>query len=253
MAERVQENKMGVMPVKKLLINMSLPMMISMFVQAMYNIVDSIFVARISENALTAVSLAFPMQSIMIAVAAGTGVGVNALVSRALGAKEYDHANRIAVNGLFIYFLSYLLMLVLGFTIVRPFFSMQTNAEQTEIFELGTTYLTICLTMSFGIYGQFIFERLLQSTGRTFLTMLTQGIGAVIDDSVFLGLNTHYFVTTDSGLKAEIVQESQIDSIIPKGERVRLTVKQEKINVMTADGSANILSGVQNDLETGAV
>ena len=189
MAERVQENKMGVMPVKKLLINMSLPMMISMFVQAMYNIVDSIFVARISENALTAVSLAFPMQSIMIAVAAGTGVGVNALVSRALGAKEYDHANRIAVNGLFIYFLSYLLMLVLGFTIVRPFFSMQTNAEQTEIFELGTTYLTICLTMSFGIYGQFIFERLLQSTGRTFLTMLTQGIGAVINiifDPIFI-------------------------------------------------------------------
>ena len=189
MAERVQENKMGVMPVKKLLINMSLPMMISMFVQAMYNIVDSIFVARISENALTAVSLAFPMQSIMIAVAAGTGVGVNALVSRALGAKEYDHANRIAVNGLFIYFLSYLLMLVLGFTIVRPFFSMQTNAEQTEILELGVTYLTICLTMSFGIYGQFIFERLLQSTGRTFLTMLTQGIGAVINiifDPIFI-------------------------------------------------------------------
>ena len=189
MAERVQENKMGVMPVKKLLINMSLPMMISMFVQAMYNIVDSIFVARISENALTAVSLAFPMQSIMIAVAAGTGVGVNALLSRALGAKEYDHANRIAVNGLFIYFLSYLLMLVLGLTIVRPFFSMQTNAEQTEIFELGVTYLTICLTMSFGIYGQFIFERLLQSTGRTFLTMLTQGIGAVINiifDPIFI-------------------------------------------------------------------
>ena len=189
MEERAQENKMGVMPVKKLLINMSLPMMISMFVQAMYNIVDSIFVARISENALTAVSLAFPMQTIMFAVAAGTGVGVNALVSRALGAKEYDHANRIAVNGLFIYLLSYLLMLVLGLTVVRPFFSMQTSADQKEIMELGVTYLTICMTMSFGVYGQFIFERLLQSTGRTFLTMLTQGIGAVINiilDPIFI-------------------------------------------------------------------
>ena len=181
MEERIQENKMGVMPVKKLLISISLPMMISMFVQAMYNIVDSIFVARISENALTAVSLAFPLQTIMFSVAAGTGVGVNALVSRALGAKNRALANKIAVNGLFIYFMSYLLMLLIGITAVRPFFRMQTNAEQTEILELGVTYLTICMTMSFGVYGQFIFERLLQSTGRTFLTMITQGIGAVIN------------------------------------------------------------------------
>ena len=189
MEERIQENKMGVMPVKKLLISMSLPMMISMFVQAMYNIVDSIFVARISENALTAVSLAFPLQTIMFSVAAGTGVGVNALVSRALGAKNRALANKIAVNGLFIYFMSYLLMLLIGITAVRPFFRMQTNAEQTEILELGVTYLTICMTMSFGVYGQFIFERLLQSTGRTFLTMITQGIGAIINiilDPIFI-------------------------------------------------------------------
>ena len=174
---------------RKLLINMSLPMMISMFVQAMYNIVDSIFVSRISEHALTGVSLAFPLQSIMIAVAAGTGVGVNALISRALGAKDIHKANRIATNGLFVYLLSYLLMLVLGLTIVRPFFHMQTDANQKEIAELGITYLTICMTLSFGIFGQFIFERMLQATGRTFYTMLTQGIGAVINiifDPVFI-------------------------------------------------------------------
>ena len=189
MDKNIQENKMGVMPVRKLLISMSLPMMISMFVQAMYNIVDSIFVARISENALTAVSLAFPMQTIMFSVAAGTGIGVNALVSRALGAKEFDKANKIAANGLFIYFISYIVMLILGLTAVRPFFRMQTNADQQEILELGVTYLTICMTMSFGVYGQFIFERLLQATGRTFLTMLTQGIGAVINiilDPIFI-------------------------------------------------------------------
>ena len=189
MEERIQENKMGVMPVKKLLISMSLPMMISMFVQAMYNIVDSIFVARISENALTAVSLAFPLQTIMFSVAAGTGVGVNALVSRALGARDNVRANKIAVNGLFIYLMSYLLMLILGLTAVRPFFRMQTNADQAEVMELGGTYLTICMTMSFGVYGQFIFERLLQSTGRTFLTMITQGIGAIINiilDPIFI-------------------------------------------------------------------
>ena len=189
MEERVQENKMGVMPVKKLLISMSLPMMISMFVQAMYNIVDSIFVAKISENALTAVSLAFPMQTIMFSVAAGTGVGVNALVSRALGAKDFNRANKIAVNGLFIYFVSYIVMLLLGIFAVRPFFAMQTSAEQAEIMELGVTYLTICMVMCFGVYGQFIFERLLQSTGRTFLTMITQGIGAIINiifDPIFI-------------------------------------------------------------------
>ena len=179
--EVVHENKMGYMPERKLLLSMSLPMMISMFVQAMYNIVDSIFVSRISEAALTGVSLAFPLQTIMFAVAAGTGVGVNALVSRALGAKDSKRANEFAVNGLFVYLLSYLVMLVLGLTIVKPFFNMQTSADQKEIMELGSTYLTICMTLSFGIYGQFIFERLLQATGRTFLTMLTQGIGAVIN------------------------------------------------------------------------
>ena len=176
-----QENKMGVMPERKLLITMSIPMMISMLVQALYNIVDSIFVSRISEDALTAVSLAFPLQSLMIAVAAGTGVGVNALASRALGEKNPEKADKVASNGLFIYLISYLVMLVLGLTLVKPFYHMQTNASQTAIFDAGVTYLTIVMALSFGIYAQFIFERLLQATGRTVLTMISQGTGAVIN------------------------------------------------------------------------
>jgi len=123
-----KENKMGVMQEGKLLLNMSLPMMVSMLVQAMYNIVDSIFVAKISEDALTAVSLAFPLQSLMIAVGAGTGVGVNALISRGLGEKKRDRVDAVAANGIFIYVLSYLVIVVLGFTVVRPFYSMQVGA-----------------------------------------------------------------------------------------------------------------------------
>jgi len=177
----MHQNKMGVMPEGKLLINMSLPMMISMLVQSLYNIVDSIFVSRISENALTAVSLAFPLQMLMIAIGAGTGVGVNALVSRALGAKDGEKATKVAMNGIFVYILSYLLILLLGLTAVKPFFRLQTSADQTEIFNLGVTYLSIVMIFSFGIFGQFIFERLLQATGRTLFTMFSQSIGAIIN------------------------------------------------------------------------
>nr|MCR5754903.1 MATE family efflux transporter [Acetatifactor sp.] len=175
------ENKMGVMPEGKLLLNMSLPMMVSMLVQALYNIVDSIFVARISEDALTAVSLAFSLQSLMIAVAAGTGVGVNALVSRALGEKNQKRVNEIAVNGIFIYLLSYIGVAVLGLTLVRPFYAFQINAGQENIMELGVQYLTIVMVCSFGIFAQFIFERLLQSTGRTLFSMISQMVGAIIN------------------------------------------------------------------------
>lgn len=175
------ENKMGVMPEGKLLINMSLPMMISMLVQALYNIVDSIFVSRISENALTAVSLAFPLQALIISIAAGTGVGVNALVSRALGEKNSNKANQTAVNGIFVYLLSYIAVAIFGTLLVRPFYAMQTDATQTEILELGVQYLSIVMLFSFGIFAQFIFERLLQSTGRTFYTMISQSTGAVIN------------------------------------------------------------------------
>lgn len=165
----------------KLLLNMSLPMMISMLVQAMYNIVDSIFVAKISEDALTAVSLAFPLQSLMIAVGAGTGVGVNALISRGLGEKKRDRVDAVAENGIFIYVLSYLAIAVLGFTAVRPFYNMQVGAGQENIMELGVTYLSIAMIFSFGLFGQFVFERILQATGRTFFTMISQMTGAIIN------------------------------------------------------------------------
>ena len=182
-----QENKMGVMPVNKLLVSMSLPMMISMLVQALYNIVDSIFVSRISENALTAVSLAFPIQSLMIAVAVGTSVGVNALLSKSLGEKEFEKANLVAVNGIFLAGLSFILFLVLGIFISRPFFESQTEVQ--EIVAYGTDYLTVCCCASLGIFMQCIFERLLQSTGKTIHTMYTQGAGALINiilDPVFI-------------------------------------------------------------------
>ena len=176
-----KENKMGVMPEGKLLLNMSLPMMVSMLVQAMYNIVDSIFVAKISEDALTAVSLAFPLQSLMIAVGAGTGVGVNALISRGLGEKKRDRVDAVAANGIFIYALSYLVIAVLGFTAVRPFYNMQVGAGQENIMELGVTYLSIAMIFSFGLFGQFVFERILQATGRTLFTMISQMTGAIIN------------------------------------------------------------------------
>lgn len=176
-----KENKMGVMPEGKLLINMSLPMMISMLVQALYNIVDSIFVSRISEDALTAVSLAFPLQSLMIAVGAGTGVGVNALISRALGEKRQDRVDMVAANGLFVYLLSYICVAILGGLAVRPFYHFQTGEGQEQILEYGVTYLTIVMIFSFGIFAQFIFERMLQATGRTFFTMISQATGAVIN------------------------------------------------------------------------
>lgn len=173
------ENKMGTMSINKLLISMSLPMMISMLVQALYNIVDSIFVARVSENALTAVSMAFPLQTLMIGVSVGTGTGVNAILSRGLGAKDYETANKSADNGIFLAVLSYILFLILGLTVVAPFYRTQT--ADAEIIKNGCDYLTIVLTMSFGLFGQVIFERLLTSTGRTFYTMITQGTGAIIN------------------------------------------------------------------------
>lgn len=175
----VKENKMGVMSENKLLITMSLPMVISMLVQALYNIVDSMFVAQISENALTAVSLAFPAQNLMIAVATGTGVGINALLSKSLGEKNFPLANKVAENGVFLAVLSFLVFALLGGFFSRTFFLMQTDIG--EIVDAGTDYLIICCVFSFGIFLQVTFERLLQSTGKTFYTMITQGTGAIIN------------------------------------------------------------------------
>lgn len=175
----VKENKMGTMPINKLLITMSIPMIISMLVQALYNVVDSIFVSQISENALTSVSLAFPVQNFMIAFGVGTGVGINALLSRSLGEKKFEEANKAANNGVFLAVMSYLLFLVLGILFSKSFFQWQTDIK--EIVDGGYRYLIICTTCSFGMYGQIVFEKLMQSTGKTFYSMLTQITGAVIN------------------------------------------------------------------------
>ncbi|MDO4187471.1 MAG: MATE family efflux transporter [Lachnospiraceae bacterium] len=183
----MKENKMGTMSVGKLLISMSLPMMISMIVQAMYNIVDSIFVSRIHEDALTAVSMAFPLQSLCIALGAGMGVGVNALLSRSLGAKDQKMVNKSAMNGIFLTLVNYILFLLIGLTLVKPFYMIQTDSQ--DIINYGTQYLSVVCCFSFGMFFQFIFERLLQSTGRTFQTMITQTTGAIINiilDPIFI-------------------------------------------------------------------
>lgn len=185
--ENTQENKMGAMPVNRLLISMSLPMMISMLVQALYNIIDSIFVSRINENALTAVSLAFPLQSLMIAFGVGTGVGINALLSRALGEKDSEKVNKAAVNGIFLDGVNFVIFLLIGLFATTPFYLIQTG--DAEIFSYGKQYLSIVCCCSLGMFTQFVFERLLQSTGKTFYTMLTQGMGALINiilDPIFI-------------------------------------------------------------------
>ena len=184
------ENKMGVMPVGTLLADMAIPMMISMLVQAFYNIVDSVFVARLSENALTAVSLAFPLQNLCIAVGIGTAVGMNALLSRSLGEKNQDMVDRSANTGIFLFFCSYLVFALIGIFGAEAFFRTQTDVE--EIVNYGTSYIRICLGISAGIFMQFCFERLLQATGRTKLAMITQIIGAVtniiLDPILIFGL-----------------------------------------------------------------
>ena len=175
----LSQNKMGIVPVGKLLLTMSVPSILSMLVQALYNIVDSIFVSRINEYALRAVSLAFPIQSLMIAVAVGTAVGINAFLSKTLGEKDFEKADIIAQNGIFLAIASYVAFAVIGLLVSRPFFASQT--EVLEVREYGVTYLTICCVAGMGIFLQTTFERLLQATGKTFYTMITQGTGAVIN------------------------------------------------------------------------
>ncbi len=174
-----KENKMGVMPIRRLVVSMSLPMMVSMLVQALYNIVDSIFVARLSEGALTAVTLAYPVQNLLIAVGTGTGVGINALLSRSLGAKDRKHADRAANTGILLALIHYVVFLLVGLFGARAFIASQT--ADAEIIEYGTTYLSIVCTLSFGCLLQITFERLLQATGRTMLSMVSQLVGAVFN------------------------------------------------------------------------
>ena len=174
-----KENKMGVMPVKKLIVTMSLPMMLSMMVQALYNVVDSIFVSQICEEALTAVTLAFPMQNLMIAMASGTGVGVNALLSRSLGEKRFDKADGAANTSLLLTLFNYAIFLIIGIFFAGKFIASQT--QNPLIREYGNTYLSIICCLSIGLFFQISLERLLQSTGRTIYSMISQATGAVIN------------------------------------------------------------------------
>ena len=193
-----KENKMGVMPIGKLIFTMSLPMIISMLVQAFYNVVDSIFVSyydqmasggaeAVRQVALSAVNYSFPAQNLMIGVATGTGVGVNALLSRSLGEKNFAKANKVAANGVLLAMFGYLLFLIFGLFGARWFIAFQT--KDAAIIEAGTAYLSTCCIFSFGIFGEIMFERLMQSTGRTIYTMYTQGVGAILNiilDPIFI-------------------------------------------------------------------
>ena len=181
-----EQNKMGIMPVKKLIISMSVPMMISMMVQALYNIVDSIFVAKLSEDALSALTAAYPLQMFMISVGSGTGVGMNAILSKALGAKNTKKVNEAANMGIFLTILSYFAFVIVGIFASRPFIMSQVYDKATKTYnlaiaDLGTTYIKICCVLSFGIFFQMIFERLLQSTGQTIYSMVSQITGAIVN------------------------------------------------------------------------
>ena len=173
------ENKMGVMPIMKLIINMSLPMMFSMFIMALYNIIDSIFVAKINEDALTAVSLAFPVQNLMISFAVGTGVGINALLSKRLGQGRQDEVDKTAMNGVFLALCNYAVFFITGLVLVHPYLASQGVGER--IIAYGSEYLDIVLFMSFALFFGITFDRLLQSTGRTLYTMYSQLSGAVFN------------------------------------------------------------------------
>ena len=190
MEENVRENKMGTMPVGRLLANMAAPMMVSMLFQALYNIVDSVFVARLSQDAMNAVSLAFPLQMLCIAFSVGTGVGMNALLSRSLGEKDQEAANRAAGTGLFLTLCTAAVFCALGFALADPFFRFQT--DNARIIAYGHSYVMICIGVSLGIFMQVYGERLLQSTGRTNLSMLSQIAGAVcnivLDPILIFGL-----------------------------------------------------------------
>ena len=190
MEENIRENKMGTMPIGRLLANMAAPMMVSMLFQALYNIVDSVFVARLSQDAMNAVSLAFPLQTLCIAFSVGTGVGMNALLSRSLGEKNQEAANRAAGTGLFLTLCTAAFFAVLGLTLALPFFLFQT--DNAQIVSYGRDYVMICVGGSIGLFLQVYGERLLQSTGRTSLSMISQIAGAacniVLDPIMIFGL-----------------------------------------------------------------
>ena len=187
MSNTLKENKMGVMPVGKLLVNMALPMIISMIVQALYNVVDSIYVSQISESAVTALSLAFPIQNVQIGLAIGTGVGINSLLSKSLGEKKQENANYAAGNGITLVAIFAAAMMLFGAFGVEPYFRMQSSVAETV--EGGIAYSRIICLLTLGMYVQVTMEKLLQSTGRTLQSMIIQGTGAIINillDPVFI-------------------------------------------------------------------
>lgn len=177
--ENVKENKMGIMPMTKLILTMSLPAIFSMTIMAMYNVVDSIFIGQYSQEGLNAASLAYPLQMLLIAVAVGTGVGINSLVSRRFGEKNFKEANEVATHGLLLSFFSYAIFLVLGIVISRPFMMLYTTNE--NIIEYGTQYLTVVLCFSLFTIIEVTIEKTLQATGNMIFPMLFQLTGAVIN------------------------------------------------------------------------
>ena len=182
-----RENIMGTMEINPLLVKLSVPMMISMLVQALYNVVDSVFVSWVSEEALTAVSLAFSLQNMMIAVGVGTGVGVNAMLSKSLGEKNQKRANATAENGIFLSACSFLVFLVIGLTCIKPYFYAQTSDDAIAL--QGIRYLSVCCIFSLGLFTQTMGEKLLAATGRTQLSMISQLVGAVVNiilDPIFI-------------------------------------------------------------------
>lgn len=183
----MKENKMGTMEVRRLILTMSLPIMISMLVQALYNIVDSMFVARVSEAALAAVSLCYPIQMIMVAVACGTGVGINALLSRYLGEKKQEKASQVAMHGLFCAICNWLVFAVIGLFFSEAF--LRLFSDDVQIIMMGISYMQICTICSFGVFVQITYERIMQSTGNTIYNMVIQGVGALINiilDPIFI-------------------------------------------------------------------
>lgn len=172
-------NAMGTRPVLPLLLSMSVPPMISMLIQSMYNVVDSIFVARLSQNALTAVSLAFPLQNLVLAVAVGLGVGLNACIARSLGAGEPERANDAAAHGLVFTTIHALLFVLVGIFGTRPFLQMFTT--DPEVLEMGCQYSYIVICLSFGSLYHIFIEKIFQATGNMVVPMILQGVGAIIN------------------------------------------------------------------------
>ena len=248
MSTAVKENKMGYMPENKLLLSMSIPMMLSMLIQALYNIVDGLFVAGISpeQYELTAVNLAFPAQNLMIAVSVGAGVGINALISRNLGIGNREKANKIAGQGLFLAIVSYLLFAIIGTALVRPYFNLMTaditaEAGKTQVVEMGVKYLRICFLASFGLFCQVVHEKYMQSTGKTVLSMTVQIVGAITNiilDPILiyglfglpaLGIAGAAYATVIgqivSGIMGIYLQKTRNKEVILKAENVKPDMK----------------------------